>query len=269
MLLFFSSCLETTSVEITTPEVVENSDLDLDDGVMKVLFIGNSHTYFNSLPSIVEELLKDKIDNQTIEISSATGGGLSFTDHVNMLSTIDAIHQDNWDVVVLQENGVYGSFPIEEAQTMVYPHAETLRNRIFANHPETAILLYMTHAFKNGGDWCDEDPNVCSYELMQDAVRQNYLEMEDFMGAAVAPAGMMWWIINDEMPMELWDNDNIHTSHRGAFVSALTIAIAISGTEAMESDFYQNIFEDAEKEVVISSINNCLFNNNPDWRTYE
>lgn len=76
----------------------------------RVLFIGNSYTFYNGG---VDQVLHGLAPNT--EAVSATAGGYKLSDHLRDSSTMDKLHEGGWDVVVLQEQSQgavwsYGQF---------------------------------------------------------------------------------------------------------------------------------------------------------------
>ena len=68
---------------------------------LKVLFIGNSYTYVNDLPSLVVGLA-DAAGGRKIETDQRLPGGYTFQQHVKDSKAIEKIRERKWDVVVLQ-----------------------------------------------------------------------------------------------------------------------------------------------------------------------
>ena len=73
----------------------------------KILFLGNSYTYFNDLPAMVRNLASAAGLSATT--SSNTPGGQTLQGHTS--TSIGTINSGNWDVVVLQEQSQKPSFP--------------------------------------------------------------------------------------------------------------------------------------------------------------
>ena len=73
----------------------------------KVLFIGNSHTYYNDMPNIFKGIAKaDGID---CEVSSITSAGYKLSQFADTTDTYgalvyEALTKNTWDYVVVQEN---------------------------------------------------------------------------------------------------------------------------------------------------------------------
>lgn len=69
---------------------------------LNVLFVGNSLTFFNGMPEMVQALAQRAgVDQFSFE--EVTAGGYSLEDHWNQGDALDAIDRGGWDVVVLQQ----------------------------------------------------------------------------------------------------------------------------------------------------------------------
>jgi len=65
-----------------------------------VLFIGNSYTFENDLPQLVNDMACSA--GVHLEIASSVKGGYRFSDHKSDADTMSAINREKWDYVVLQ-----------------------------------------------------------------------------------------------------------------------------------------------------------------------
>ena len=79
----------------TSPDPVTDPDL-------RILFIGNSLTYANDLPAMVQQLGASN-SARPVSVSSVAFGNFSLEDHWNRGDALTAIRQGGWDVVVLQQ----------------------------------------------------------------------------------------------------------------------------------------------------------------------
>ena len=75
----------------------------------RVLFIGNSYTFYWNLPQTVSAMAR----SQDIEIAcrQSTGSGATLQEHWNSekdLKTLDILREGDFDAVVLQEHSTYG-----------------------------------------------------------------------------------------------------------------------------------------------------------------
>ena len=240
----------------------------LDDGILKILFIGNSHTYYNDLPATVKKTILSSGYPDSVLVVVSAPGGFAFKDHVESTQTQSSVQAENWDWVVLQENGGYASFPPEKAQTEVYPFAAQLRDMVKANNKGTKILLYMTHGYRDGASWCDQDPAVCSYGQMQNEIRRNYIFMGNSLDAGIAPAGMMWKIILSQKELGLWDADTVHPSPTGSYISALTLFAVMQDQRLSSALFVPAFLAADDRELIFDVVNGSVFDGDPDWRVF-
>ncbi len=70
---------------------------------LKILFIGNSHTYLHKMPWIIAEMAAAENRDCAIFVEQCTGNGIGLKDHWHNRTTRDTIANKAWDTVVLQE----------------------------------------------------------------------------------------------------------------------------------------------------------------------
>jgi len=69
---------------------------------LKILFIGNSYTYYNSSPELLKALVNEKFPNKPLEIQLISQGGMTLKRHWEEGRSVEAIKSNDWDYVVLQ-----------------------------------------------------------------------------------------------------------------------------------------------------------------------
>jgi len=186
----------------------------------KVLFLGNSYTAFNNLPSMVSSMATST--GNTLVYDSNTPGGYRFLNHVINATTLNKINSNDWDYVVLQAQSQETSLNQTEMETDVYPHATTLCNAIRANNECSEPMFYMTWGRENGDAGnCAAYPWVCTYEGMDDAIRTTYTFMANENEAEVSPVGAVWRYLRENHPeIDLYTGDGSHPSLTGSYVAA-------------------------------------------------
>ena len=113
----------------------------------QVLFVGNSYVYVNDLPQMLANVAESMGDEAVCE--SNTPGGCTFSQHCQNHS-MDLIRQGGWDVVVLQEQSQYPSFPQWQVEQQVFPYAARLVDSAYAANPCVEPMFFMTWGRKNG-----------------------------------------------------------------------------------------------------------------------
>ncbi|MCO4822957.1 MAG: hypothetical protein KC469_12865, partial [Flavobacteriaceae bacterium] len=87
--------------------IVSCSKSVMDDS-LKILFIGNSYTYYNSSPELLKALIKEKFSNKKVEIQLISNGGMTLKRHWEEGTAVEVIKSNEWDYVILQEQSKLG-----------------------------------------------------------------------------------------------------------------------------------------------------------------
>lgn len=185
-----------------------------------VLWLGNSYTAVNNLPDLVYQLALSGGD--TLTYDSNTPGGYTLDDHWNSLTSQYKINQQPWDYVVLQAQSQEPSLDSAFVANWVFPYAEGLDSLIHLNDTCTQTVFYMTWGRKNGdAQNCAAYPPVCTYQGMQDKLRDRYLQMGHDNGAVIAPCGEAWRDAIAATPaFDLYSPDESHPSLHGSYLNA-------------------------------------------------
>lgn len=173
---------------------------------MRILFIGNSHTYFNNMPKIVAVLAKAQ--GIECEVTMLAHGGWFLEQHAAEPDVKFNILYGNYDYVVLQEH----SHPFGPEET--YFKAVRKLNAWIQEAGSTPVI-YLTWAKKE---------EECEQERMTDAHRK----IADEIGAILAPVGNRWWMYQKIHPdVEMYYEDGAHASIEGSKFAAKVIWKAI------------------------------------------
>lgn len=222
----------------------------------RVLFLGNSYTAFNSLPSLTRLLALSLGD--TLVVSSNMPGGLTFNGHTTNATSIALIQQGNWDYVVLQEQSQLPSFPPSQVDTESRPYAKALVDSIRAYSPCAEPIFYMTWGRQNGDAAnCASWPPVCTYEGMQSQLRMAYLSFAQENQAWCAPVGAAWAQVRDQFPMiNLYNADGSHPSFAGSYLAACTIYSTMFGASTVGATYTLSL--DADTAGILQEMASTL-----------
>jgi PKD domain/Secretion system C-terminal sorting domain len=193
----------------------------------KILFLGNSYTQFNNLPSLVENMALSLGD--TITTNSNLPGGYTFNQHTTNAASLALLQQGNWDYVVLQEQSQTPAFPLSQVQSSCFPYAKLLDSLVNAFSPCAETIFYMTWGRKNGdASNCANFPPLCTYLGMDSLLRIRYDSMAINNKALIAPAGPIWrYLRNNHASIELYNADESHPSIAGSYAAACGIYVSI------------------------------------------
>lgn len=167
---------------------------------LRVLFIGNSLTYTNNLPHLVEALAA--ASNRRLIHQSLTLPNYSLEDHWVDGNALKLIRQERWDIVVLQQ----GPSGLEESRELLIKYSRLFDREIHKVGARTA--LYMV--------W----PSVSRFQDF-DRVTESYTLAADDIQGILLPAGTAWleaWKLDAKAP--LYSEDGFHPSAIGSYLVA-------------------------------------------------
>jgi hypothetical protein len=189
----------------------------------RILFIGNSYTNSNNLPNMVRQIGLSAGD--TIETSMVAPGGFTLEQHSTNPATQEAIAASGWHHVVIQEQSQRPAFSPGQVAQQVLPYAALLVEQIRAVDPCTEVTFMMTWGRADGdAQNCAVYPPVCTYQGMQQRLRESYLLMAGNNDAWCAPVGQVWKTHREAEPtLDLYTSDGSHPSVRGSYLAATTL----------------------------------------------
>ena len=80
-----------------------------DSSVFRILFVGNSLTYYNDVPAMVGEIYSSIDQNFVIETDMLVQGGYSIEQHLNNSTLKQVLAESTYSVVILQD---FGGWPL-------------------------------------------------------------------------------------------------------------------------------------------------------------
>ena len=186
----------------------------------RVLFLGNSYTYVNNLPTLIANIAHANKD--TLYYDSNLIGGFTFNNHFNDPTSKAKIALGNWDYVVLQAQSQEPSFSPAQVNAQTLPYAVRLDSLIYVADPCAVPVLYETWGRKNGdASNCAFYPPVCTYTGMQNRLRDSYKLFTDTTKGIMAPVGEAFRSCIAQSPtLNLYAADESHPSLEGSYLAA-------------------------------------------------
>jgi len=213
------------------------------DDSLRVLFVGNSHTYVNDLPGLFLGL--SEAGGRPVLTDASTFGGYSLEDHTNNQATLDKIAQDSWDFVALQEQSIIPTIHYWRYNSM-YPAARLLDSLIRGQGART--VFYMTWGWKYGGQHSHGDslsPDFRDYFEMQESVRVAYQEIAAELSAVMSPVGMAFARARHiDSLVDLWQEDYCHATLEGTYLGACVFYAVLHGANPVGLEFYGGLSEE-------------------------
>ncbi|MBD2519384.1 SGNH/GDSL hydrolase family protein [Nostoc sp. FACHB-973] len=169
---------------------------------IRVLFIGNSYTYFNDLPWLTQQLAESAKETKTLQTEMVVVGGATLKSHWKRGEALKVLKAKHWDYVVLQEQS---TLPITNPQEM-YKYASLFDGEIKRVNSQT--VFYLTWARQN-------QPET------QQILTDSYMRIAKELKAKVAPVGIAWQKVQEANPkLNLYSSDQSHPSPIGSYVAA-------------------------------------------------
>jgi hypothetical protein len=179
---------------------------------MRVLFVGNSMTYYHGMPQMVERLATGDAGAEPLFAVSYTRPGWTLEEAATDDRLARLIQSLRWDALVLQEQTGRASEPADRLRHQTVPYAQELQRPIEAHGGRT--LLYMT--------W---------YRRYED-------DLGSLLSAPVAPAasalGEAHWR-RPELP--LLESDGHHPNLAGSYLAACVFYAALTGRNPARSSY--------------------------------
>ncbi|HEX8697022.1 MAG TPA: hypothetical protein VF746_31680 [Longimicrobium sp.] len=173
------------------------------EGVKRVLFIGNSLTYTNNLPGMVQALAAAA--GEALYVETVAGANYSLEDHWSVGSARRAVERGGWDVVVLQQ----GPSAAPESRELLIEYTRRFAGKAREVGAETALYMVWPST-QRFGDF--------------DRVSESYRLAAEDVGGLLFPAGEAWraaWRSDPGLP--LYSSDGFHPSAAGTYAAALVI----------------------------------------------
>lgn len=206
-ILALASCRSGTPAELTSTPA----------GAPRVLFVGNSLTYFNDLPGTLAAL--GRAAGEPIVVASVTRPGYALIDHLvapTASGALDSIRGARWTYVVLQQG---------PTSRLVDRDSLVLATRQLAPDIRSAgarPALYMVWPAER------DSGNV-------DRVRESFRSAACAVDGELWPVGSAWRAARRADPsVELYGPDRFHPSPLGTYLAALVMYERITGRDARQ-----------------------------------
>ena len=219
--------------------------------ILKVLFIGNSYTYFNNLGDIVAGIAAADSDGPTIVPTLATRGGATLKWHLENGSAVQQLQTGGWNYVVLQEQSLLGG-TIVEGKTVIGAPAEfhaSVREWVRRIRATGATpILYMT--------WARREP--ADAMRVQKELAGAYQSIGRELQVRVAPVGLAWAEARRRLrPIDLHIWDGSHPTPTGSYLAALVMFCTLTGRSAIGAPaliYGHPTIDTADASVIDSSL---------------
>ncbi|MGN1408734.1 MAG: hypothetical protein ACI4XJ_01025 [Eubacteriales bacterium] len=169
---------------------------------LNILFIGNSHTYYNDMPLMVQHRAIEA--GYDCRITMIAHGGWYLAQHAEEPDVRFNILYGGYDYVILQEHA--HPFGPEDK----FRDAAVCLNEMIRKAGSTPIIYEC---------WAKKDEPE-----RQTTMNEVHKHIANEIGALLAPVGEYWWEYINSMPeLEMYAEDGAHASHAGSDFAAKCI----------------------------------------------
>jgi hypothetical protein len=177
---------------------------------VRVLFIGNSYTFYNGgVDAVLQALTRAK--GRNLECTASTSGGKTLEWHWEEGDARAAIARGGWDYVVLQE---YSTRPIGDVPAM-HKYARLFDGEI--KNAGAKTVFFMTWARFHQPE-------------NQRAITREYDAIAKDLNALVARVGPAWERVLEQRPdLKLHMEDRSHPTPAGTYLAACVFYATITG----------------------------------------
>jgi hypothetical protein len=183
----------------------------------RVLFVGNSWTYYHDMPQMVQRLAAADRGARPVFAVSYTRPGWTLESASRDRRLARLIRDVRWNTVVLQEHTGRAASSVERRSRQTDPYVRELQSRIRARGART--VLYMTWQYREGAD------------------------LASVLGLPVAPVGgalgEAYWRRSD---LALWLEDG-HPNRAGSFLAACVFYGTLTRRDPSRSSFTAGLGE--------------------------
>lgn len=174
---------------------------------INILFVGNSLTYTNQLPSLVKKI--GKKDGVKINTEVIAFPNYALEDHWNESNVSSALAKTKFDFVIFQQGP--SALPSSRANLVEY----ALKFSQLCNTNNTKMCMYTV--WPSGDRSFDFTNVVNSYKIAADTTNSLLL-----------PAGLAWQkVFDDKKDFPLYSMDGFHPTIHGSFLAAMVIYAAL------------------------------------------
>lgn len=177
---------------------------------LHVLFVGNSLTYVNDLPGILEAMA-DSAGQPLLETRVVAKPDYSLEDHWNDGDALTAIEKGGWNVVVLQQ----GPSSLETSRTLLIDYARRFAERVRQVGARPALYQVWPTADR-ASDFSRANE---SYRIAAGSVQ-----------GLLFPVGEAWLAARAiDASIPLYAFDGLHPSVEGSYLAALVMYAVLYG----------------------------------------
>lgn len=201
---------------------------------LRMLFIGNSYTYYHTYPAIFKEIAWH--EGHYADCNIFISGGYTMKAHLANPHSMEQVDKGGYDYVMLQDQSILPTLNGTADDAGSAEQMVKMVNRVRESSPEAKVLLEITWGRKFGSNnfgkyeqYIEKYPHFySSYDAMQQRLIDVMTAEAEQNSALLNPVGLAWQFVMHERPdINLYHTDNHHQSYAGSYLAAAVAYLTI------------------------------------------
>jgi PKD repeat protein len=223
-----------------------------------VLFIGNSMTYYNNMPSILQQIALEH--DQQISYHLHAPGGTGFINHVADNSLFEAIRNNSFDIIIMQP-GTAESAGASSSISLTAQRGKQLLDSIRKyNTCFKAFLYQIPYGVIN-------ESSYSNYFAIQSKIEDSIRRLADLMEIPMIPAGECQSAYYSNHPNLLLNStyNDVHPSYEGSYLVASAMYTAVFLDSVTGTNYAPNI-SSSNLALFQQIVDSVVFTHTNSWR---
>lgn len=201
---------------------------------LRMLFIGNSYTYYHTYPAIFKEIAWH--EGHYADCNIFISGGYTMKAHLANPHSMEQVDKGGYDYVMLQDQSILPTLNGTADDAGSAEQMVKMVNRVRESSPGAKVLLEITWGRKFGSNnfgkyeqYIEKYPHFySSYDAMQQRLIDVMTAEAEQNSALLNPVGLAWQFVMHERPdINLYHTDNHHQSYAGSYLAAAVAYLTI------------------------------------------
>lgn len=212
----------------------------------RILFVGNSLTFTNDLPQMVQQICKKNGINAQVE--SVVKGAHTLTRYVHPSPRYSTDKELNKQLMSLLKNKKWDYVVLQDQRHAAITDVSDMREAVSVLEPlikkaGAQMVLYETWAPMSGHfDYNGSRPIAANYGEYQSKIASTYYSLAAKYNCALSPAGIAFARAKRIYPdISLYNSDKLHPSTAGTYLSACTMYATLFGRSPEGTSYYPSI----------------------------
>jgi len=184
----------------------------------KILFLGNSFTFYWNLPSLVESMAKEK--GILLDIYQSTAGGATLKDHwegKRGLQSMKVLKEHDFSTIILQDHSTSPLLKTVESREYFNRFIKLI------NKKKSEVILYGTWTYP-------ASPLIGKSFIGADPIQYVLKPIADQTNSRMAPVGTAFRLFQEKHPeISVFTSDNKHPSAVGTYLAACVFLKMLTG----------------------------------------